>query len=160
MRCRQFGISRNLSPITPPEFPPFSEIPEFTMWPSLAPTKGLQLVVQALLGFSGSRFGTIQGFTQRGCTGMMVPVVCLPTFPESEGLKTSAVAVALTVFVVLLQMREKKVGKPVCWIWTVTIGLTAKAVDRVEQSVLELMVPPLPAKYVTVEVPATAAPPT
>src|ERR1700686_4374265 len=57
-------------------------------------------------------------------------------------------------------MREKKVGNPVCWIWTVTMGLTAKAVDRDEQSVLELMVPPLPLKYVTVEVPAMAEPPT
>ena len=70
--------------------------------------------MQLMLGFSGSRLGTIHGFTHLGCTGVMVPEVWFPRFPEFEGLKTSALAVALTVFVVLRQMREKKVGKPVC----------------------------------------------
>ena len=40
MRWWQLGISANLSPITPPEFVPFSEIPGFTMWPSPESTKG------------------------------------------------------------------------------------------------------------------------
>jgi hypothetical protein len=43
--------------------------------------------------FPGSTFGMIQGFTQRGCTGIMPA----GKSPESEGLNASAVAVALTV---------------------------------------------------------------
>ena len=92
----------------------------------------------------GSRFGTTQGFTQRGCTGMMVPPG--PTLPELEGLNASAVAVALTLFPVLPQTREKKFGKLPRVTCTVTMGLTAKAAVRPEQSVLEPKLPPLPAE--------------
>jgi hypothetical protein len=90
---------------------------------------------------------------------MMVPEGT--TLPELEGLKASAVAAALTVFPLWPQMREKKVGKPVCWIRTVTIGLTPNGAGvpaRAEQSVLELDELPLPAEYVTFTVVATAPP--
>src|SRR5438552_6666122 len=104
------------------------------MWPSPVSTKGRQVVLQVVSGFSGSRLGIIQGFTHLGCTGMMLPVGRLPTFPELEGLKASAVAVALTVFPVFPQIREKKVGKPARLTCTVTIGFTPNAAGKAEQS--------------------------
>ena len=77
----------------------------------------------------------------------MVPVGPLPTFPELEGLNASALAVALTLFPVLPQTREKKFGKLPRVTCTVTIGLTAKAaVVNAEQSVLDPKLPPLPAE--------------
>ncbi len=77
-----------------------------------------------------------------------MPVVPLLTFPEFDGLKASAVALALTVLPPLPQMREKKVGKLERWIWTVTMGLTANAagMPELEQSLLEPKLPPLPAE--------------
>jgi hypothetical protein len=47
--------------------------------------------------FPGSSFGTIHGFTQRGCTGVTTPAGAplLCEF-ECEGLNASAVALALT----------------------------------------------------------------
>ena len=45
---------------------------------------------------------------------------------DAEGLKASAVAVALTLFPVFPQMREKKVGKPARTTCTVISGLTPK----------------------------------
>jgi hypothetical protein len=88
----------------------------------------------------------IQGLTQRGVTGMIVP----PTLPEFEGLKASAVAVALTVFPAFPHMREKNVGRPVRESCTVTTGLMANAGGSEEQSGFELVVPPLVTEYVTV----------
>jgi hypothetical protein len=88
----------------------------------------------------------IHGFTQRGVTGMIVP----PPVPEFEGLKASAVAVALTLFPAFPQKREKKVGSPARCTTTVTTGLMAKAAGSEEQSVLEVVVPPLVTEYVTV----------
>jgi hypothetical protein len=74
---------------------------------------------------------------------------------EFEGLKASAVAVALTVLPVLPQMREKNVGRLALVTFAVTMGLTAKAAGKPEQS----DVGPLPpAEYVTVTV--AAIPPT
>ena len=65
----------------------------------------------------------------------MVPVAPLPTLPELDGLNTSAVAVALTVFPVFPQTREKNVGKLGRVTCTVTMGLTPKAQrDRQERS--------------------------
>jgi hypothetical protein len=109
------------------------------------------------VGFTGSRFGMIHGFTQRGCTGMIDTGGWLPTFPELEELKASAVAVALTLFPLFPQMREKKVGRPARWSCTVTIGLTPKGpgVGKVAQFADELP----PAEYSTLGV-GTAAPPT
>ena len=82
--------------------------------------------------------GTTHGFTQRGSTGVMVPVEPLPTFPESEGLKASAVALALTLLPVFPQIREKNVGSLGRVTCTVTIGLTVNAAGSVEQSLLEM----------------------
>src|SRR5208283_1302131 len=62
-------------------------------------------------GHSGSLLGMIHGFTQRGCTGVIVPVGPLPMLAELEALKASAVAVAVTVFPVFPHMREKNVGR-------------------------------------------------
>ena len=97
---KQSGTSQKFSPITPVVPAPPSEIPGFLIEPSAVFTRGRQLVVQfgGLIGFLGSRLGTNHGFTQRGCTGVMVPVVWLPKAPEFEGLKASAVGVALTLF--------------------------------------------------------------
>jgi hypothetical protein len=77
-----------------------------------------------LLGvFRGSLFGTIHGFTQRGCTGTI-------GF-NPEGLNASAVAVALTVVPVYLlpnneKIRAKNTGRFVRCTVTVTRGFTAK----------------------------------
>src|ERR1700684_3669916 len=91
---------------------------------------GLVIAPSAVLtnefgGLAGSIFGTIHGFTHLGWTGVTAPEV--PLFSDAEGLNTSAVAVALTEFPVLPQMREKNVGSAVRWIRTVTSGLMAKA---------------------------------
>jgi hypothetical protein len=121
----QSGTSQNCSPITPVVLVPFSEIPGREIDPSdvstkcwhAAPPPKSQYFPELGAGFFGSRFGMTQGFTQRGCTGMMLPLDPFPTSPELEGLNASAVAVALTLFPVFFpQMREKKVGKPVCLI--------------------------------------------
>lgn len=73
---------------------------------------------------------------------------------DAEGLNASAAAVALTLFPVFPQMREKKVGRFDRVTCTVTIGLTPKAPEvTVEQSDA---VPP-PAEYITVT-PATELP--
>src|SRR5215469_9070063 len=95
----QSGKILNRSPMTPVALPPFTDMPGFTMLPSCSFTNGWQsvpvhIVVPPLIGLSGSQFGTIHGFTQRGCTGVMVPEV--PTLAELDELKTSALAVALT----------------------------------------------------------------
>jgi hypothetical protein len=74
----------------------------------------------------------------------------LPLFSEAEGLNTSAVAVALTEFPLLPQIREKNVGSAARWIRTVTNGLMAKVEGRPEQSELPVPDPPVPTLYVTV----------
>ena len=82
------------------------------------------------------------GLTQRGCTGVMVPVVSLPP-AEPDGLKASAVALTVTLLGEAPQKREKKLGKPAWVSCTVTMGLTPKAeVARVVQS--EVAVPTVP----------------
>ena len=63
----------------------------------------------------------------------------MPESSEFEGLKTSAVAVALTLFERLPQMREKKVGRLERVSWTVTIGFTPKAVALRELQSAELV---------------------
>jgi hypothetical protein len=105
------------------------------MCPSVVSTSAVQFVVQAVLGTSGLRFGTIQGFMHRGRTGVMVPVTTLPEFPELDGLKTSAVALAVTAFALLLpQILEKNIGRPGRETRTVTKGLLIpEAKERVEQ---------------------------
>src|SRR5579862_2812777 len=86
----------------------------------------------------------------------MDPVAWFPTLPEFDGLKASAVAVALTLFEVFPQMREKNVGIPERVTFTVTSGLTPKAVAaNVVQSALEVIAPPLPPEYETLIVPGT-----
>jgi hypothetical protein len=52
---------------------------------------------------------------------------------DAEGFKTSAVAVALMLFPVIPQMREKNVGRLVRVIFTVTMGFTGKAPPTVAQ---------------------------
>src|ERR1700722_12503807 len=102
-------------PLAPP---PFNEMPACVIDPSFRPTRVLQPAPVQYPppgpptggGFRGSRFGMTHGLTHRGCTGVMVPVGPLPTVPELEGLKASAVAVALTLLPVFPQMREKNVG--------------------------------------------------
>jgi hypothetical protein len=84
------------------------------------------VVEQVVLGFSGSRLGTIHGFTQRGCTGIILPE--FPTLAEFEELNASALAVALKDVPALPQIREKKLGTPVRMICTVTTGLIPNAV--------------------------------
>jgi len=136
----QSGSNQNVSPITPLALVPPSEIPPFVIDPSAVPTKVLHgppvwSQKPPTLGFSGFLFGTIHGFTQRGCTGVIVPVTTLPTLPESEGLKTSAVAVALTELPVFPQMREKNVGRLARVSCTVTNGLfTPEVKVNLEQS--------------------------
>src|SRR5271165_1392741 len=100
---------------------------------------------------TGSLLGTIKGFTQRGCTGIMLPA----TLAELEELNTSAVAVALVVVFEKLplvlesmeKMGAKKIGSLALVTVTVTTGLTAKEAPAVLQSVLEA--PALPAPYST-----------
>jgi hypothetical protein len=69
-----------------------------------------------------------------GCTGVTNVFGETPAVAESDGLNTSAVAVALTELEVLPQMREKKLGMLTGETCTVTIGFTAKAALNVEQS--------------------------
>lgn len=73
----------------------------------------------------------------------------MPAALEPEGLKASAVAVALTLFVVFPQILEKKAGRFVRLTCTVTIGFTPKAAGRLEQSGTGARPP---AEYVTVVV--------
>jgi hypothetical protein len=63
--------------------------------------------------------------TQCGSTGTTFPLE--EKLPEFDGLKTSAVAVALTLLPALPQMREKYVGRFDRDTLTVTMGLTPKA---------------------------------
>src|ERR1039457_6116987 len=74
--------------------------------------------------FPGSIFGIIHGLTQRGLTGT-IPFGA--NVPEPDELNASAVAVALTLFVLRDQMREKNVGRPPRTICTCTCGFTPKA---------------------------------
>ena len=130
-----------------PEFPsPVRETPECLICP-FGLTIGHGLVVPgAQLELPGSKFGTSHGFTHCGCTGVTRPFGATPTLAESAGLNASAVAVALTELDVVPQMREKKLGMLTGVTCTVTIGLTAKAGPKVEQSVLTV----LPSEYITV----------
>jgi hypothetical protein len=109
----QSAVNVKDSPITP--VPP-CWIPGFWIDPSIRLTNGAP-------GLLGSRFGTIHGLTQRGFTGT-IPFGAM--VPELEGLNTSAVAVALTLFVARLQMREKNVGRHCRITLTCTCGLIAK----------------------------------
>jgi hypothetical protein len=77
-------------------------------------------------------------------------VVWLPKVPEFEGLKASAVGVALTLFPLFPQMREKNVGRFAPVTSTVTIWFTPTAAGNPEQS--DDVLPP--AEYVTVMDPA------
>ena len=69
----------------------------------------------------------------------MLPEV--PTLAEFEGLKTSALAMALTDAPRLPQIREKKLGTPVRITCTVTTGLIPKAaiLSDVQSLVPELL---------------------
>ena len=58
----------------------------------------------------------------------------MPAFPELEELKTSAVAVALTLLPLLPHRREKNVGKFERVTCAVTSGFTPKAAGMPEQS--------------------------
>ena len=71
--------------------------------------------------------GTIQGFTQRGRTGVMASVSVFPTLPEFEGLNASAMAVAVTLLVGAPHMRANIVGRAVRVTCTVTMGFTPNA---------------------------------
>src|ERR1035437_4758775 len=75
-------------------------------------------------GFLGSLFGIIHGLTQRGFTGM-IPFGANAREPDE--LNASAVAVALTLFGLRDQMREKNVGRPARMTCTFTWGFTPKA---------------------------------
>ena len=57
------------------------------------------------------------------------------TLPELDGLNASAVALALTLFPVFPQIREKKVGRLFRVTNTLTTGFTPKAAGSPEQSV-------------------------
>src|SRR5579863_1679509 len=111
-------------------------IPAVRILPLRRPRKRLKVVFEL---WTGSSSGTIHGFTQRGVTGMMSPPGV--NAAESEGLNTSAAALALTVFVPRDQMRENMVGRPVRVTFTSTVGLMAKACERPEQSALPLAAP-------------------
>src|SRR6202050_1285437 len=92
-------------------------MPGFVIEPSPRLTKVFPL-------FTGSSFGIIHGLTQRGFT---VTIPFGANAPEPDELNTSAVAVALTLFVFRDQMREKNVGRPARMTCTCTCGLTPKA---------------------------------
>src|SRR5271155_489060 len=98
--------------------------------------------------FPGSLFGTIKGFTQRGCTGIMLPA----TLAEFEELNTSAVAVATAVGLEKVpcgnnvKTRAKKIGSLPLVTVTVTTGFTPKAAPALAQLALE---PPLLPAYFT-----------
>jgi hypothetical protein len=76
------------------------------------PVTGSKKVVpdppHAVPGCPGSQFGKRKGFTPRAMIGTAAPPVRLAEF---DGLKASAIAVALTVSAARLQMREKKAGR-------------------------------------------------
>jgi len=76
----QSGTKLKVSPITAFGFPPAALIPGLKIDPS-ALTNGWQGggggVAEKLpqpAGLSGSEFGTMMGFTQRGCTGTKLPL--------------------------------------------------------------------------------------
>src|ERR1700680_3385667 len=109
----QLLVNTKLSPTIPVPLPPV-RIPVDLIAPLLGSTKRFPT-------FTGSSFGTIHGFTQRGFT----ETTLLPEItPEFEGLNTSAVAVARTVLVARDQIRENKVGMLARVTCTVTSGLT------------------------------------
>src|SRR5215831_6400745 len=144
----QSAVSQNVSPIIPVEPVPSREIPLLTMEPSArlmigwqAPPPWVQYLPPAPRG-SGSIFGTTNGLMHRGWTGVMLPVTTFPAFPEFDGLKTSAAAVALMLFPVFPQMREKNVGRLLRWSCTVTIGFTPNPV-LLKAAQSALLVPPL-----------------
>src|SRR5260370_32654400 len=89
--------------------------------------------------FPGSVFGMIQGFTQRGWTGFMSEA---DGVPEPEGLKASAVAVALTPGFeegpsgINEKTRATKVGRFACCTCTITTGIPPKLDPKLVQSVL------------------------
>jgi hypothetical protein len=159
----QSGANQNLSPITPFALVPFSDVPGLMIDPSVKLTNllhGPPVWSHVRSGFSGSRLGTINGFTQRGWTGVTVPKgPPLEVRSEAEGLKASAVAVALMLFPGFPQMREKKVGRLARETSTVTIGFTPNAPvgGKFEQSAAP---GPAPAEYSTLgtvtDVPPTA----
>src|SRR5580704_19210083 len=121
------------SPITP-----VGETPGLVIAPVAVLTNG------APLPLVGSTFGMIKGFTQRGCTGIMLAA----TLPEFEELNTSAVAVALAVvleklpFGNNLKTRAKKIGSFPLVTVTVTTGFTPKAAPAPVQFVV--VAPALP----------------
>src|SRR5271166_4661824 len=105
----------NVSPMTPP---PNCSTPGFEIAPVVRSTKEP--------GASGSVFGTIHGFTQRGWTGIIPPDGPELTLPEFDGLNASAVALAPTSLLVLPQMRAKNEGRFWRWTFTAISGLTPK----------------------------------
>src|SRR5580692_8210086 len=143
---RQSAAIAKDSPITPP-----GEIPGLLIAPVAVLTNGLPVV--------GSVFGMIKGFTQRGCTGIMLAA----TLPEFEELNTSAVAVALAVvleklpFGNNLKMRAKKIGSFPLVTVTLTTGFTPKAAPAPVQ--LVLVAPALPPPYCTDTLALVAATP-
>src|SRR5580704_18143645 len=130
---------------------PVGETPGLVIAPVAVLTNGLPLV--------GSTFGLIKGFTQRGCTGIMLAA----TLPEFEELNTSAVAVALAVvleklpFGNNLKTRAKKIGSFPLVTVTVTTGFTPKAAPAPVQFVV--VAPALPPPYCTLTSPLVAATP-
>src|SRR5215831_4183995 len=109
------------------------------------------------LGLSGSKLGITHGFTQRGCTGTIVPED--PTLAEFDELNASALAVALTDVPLFPQTREKKLGTPERMICTVTTGLIPNAdVLSDVQSDIPGLLDALPAEYVTLTVVGTIPP--
>src|SRR5580658_459965 len=107
----------------------------------------------------GSLFGMIKGFTQRGCTGIMLPA----TLAEFDELNTSAVAVATAVVFEKVpcgnnvKTRAKKIGSLPLVTVTVTTGFTPKAAPAPVQ--LVLVAPALPPPYCTDTLALVAATP-
>ena len=111
----------------------------------------LSIGLRNVVPLMGSAFGTIHGFTQRGCTGMTSALG--EKFCEADGLKASAIALALTLLPVRPQIREKNVGSPVCVTCTATIGFTPNATAPVELQLLGLLPPASLERNVTETVP-------
>src|SRR5271165_917634 len=105
-----------VSPITPP---PSCNTPGFEMLP-------VPVLTKVPPAGDGSLLGTIQGFTQRGWTGIIPPDGPELTLPEFDGLNASAVALAPTSLLVLPQMRAKNEGRFWRWTFTVISGLIPK----------------------------------
>jgi hypothetical protein len=84
--------------------------------------------------------------------------VANPAIDELAGLNASAVAVALTVLAEFPQIREKKVGKAVCWICTVTTGFTVNLEEAPEREVQSVASAPAGAEYFTVTLVAARLP--